>query len=174
MKHCQVPDKVPSPGTRVTLQSPQLCSKSMPSLPQLQTVCSSASGPSSCGRFSPSVKGLHSTPRHRLAPLHQSAGSSGTNSHIPLGSPRNNSTLHRSQALVSLILSSAPPKIKFKDVKRLSVPAHIRNNSTTKSKETFSYSGGKNVMEQRHKSHKVFVAFNLHMLSFCIYIIFLP
>lgn len=175
MKHCQVPDKVPSPspGRMATLHNPQLCNKSMHSLVQQQPVCSSASGPSSCGRFSPSINGLHSTPRLRLTPLHQSVGSSGNNSQFTLGPLRNKAT-QKSQAPVSVILSSASPKIKFKDVKRHSMPSHIRNNSTTKSKETFSYSGGKNVMKQGHKSHKVFVSFNLHMLSYCVYIIFLP
>ncbi|XP_029691341.1 SMC5-SMC6 complex localization factor protein 2 isoform X1 [Takifugu rubripes] len=156
MKHCQVPDKVPppSPGTMTTLQSPQLCSKSVHFLLQQQPVCSSASGPSSCESFSPSINGLHSTPRHRLTPLHQSVGSSGNNSLFTLGSPRNNNANHKSQAPVSVILSSTSPKIKFKDVKRHSMPSHIRNNSTAKSKESFSYSGSKNVKKQRHKSHK--------------------
>lgn len=176
MKHCQVPDKVPPPcpGRMATLQSPQLCNKSMHSLLQQQPVCSSASGPSSCGSFSPSINGLHSTPRHRLTPLHSSVGSSGKNSLFTLCSPRNNNANHISQAPVSVILSSASPKIKFKDVKHHSMPSHIRNNSTTKSKETVSYSGGKDVMKQRDRSHKVFVSFNLHMFSYCVYIIFLP
>lgn len=176
MKHCQVPNKVPppSPGSMATLHSPQLCNKSMHSLFQQQPVCSSASGPSSCGSFSPSINGHHSTPRHRLTPLHQSVGSSGNKSQFTLGPSRNNKATQESQAPVSVILSSAFPKIKLRDVKRHSMPSHIRNNSTTKSKETFSYSGGKNVMKQRHKSHKVFVSFNFHRLSYCIYIVFLP
>lgn len=176
MKHCQVPDKVPPPslGRMATLHNPQLCNKSMHSFPQQQPVCSSASGPSSCGSVSPSINGLHSTPRHRLTPLHQSVGSSGNNSQFTLGPSRNNKATQKSQAPVSVILSSASPEIKFKDVKHHSMPSHIRNNSTTKSKETFSYSGGKNELKQRHKSHKVFVSFNLHILSYCVYIIFLP
>lgn len=176
MKHCQVPDKVPPPslGSMATLQIPQLCNKSMHSLLQRQPVCSSASGPSSCGSFSPSINGLHSTPRHRLTPLSQSVGSSGNKSLFTLGSPRSNNANHKSQTPLSVILSSASPKRKSKDIRRHSMPSHIRNNSKTKSMETVSYSGGKDVMKQRHKSHKVFVSFKLHMLSFCIYIIFLP
>lgn len=168
MKHCQVLDKVPppSPERLATLQSPQMCNKSMHSLLQQQPVYSSASGPSSCGSFSPSINGLHSIPRLRLTPLHQSVGSSGNNTPFTLCSPRNNNANHKSQAPVSVILSSASPKIKFKDVKHHSIPSHNRNNSTTKSKETVSYSGSKDVMKRRHKSHKVFVSFNLHMLSY--------
>lgn len=172
MKHSQVPDKVPPPPSvrMLTLQSPQLCNRSRHSLQQ-QPVCSSASVPSSQGSFSPSRKRLHSTPRHRLVPLHQSVGSSGTNSHVPLSSTRNNSRTHKSQAPVSFFVSSASPKIERKDVKHHSTPPNTRNNPATKIQGNLLLS--KNVKEQRHKSHKVFAFFNLHMMSNFIYIIYL-
>lgn len=174
MKHSQVPDKVPPPPPvrMLTIQSPQLCNRSRHSLQQ-QPVCSSASVPSSHESFSPSRKRLHSTPRHRLVPLHQSVGTSGTNSHVPLSSTRNNSRTHKSQALMSFFVSSSSPTIECKDVKHHSTPLNTRNNPATKSKETFSYSRSKNVIEQRHKSHKVFAFFNLHVMSYFIYIIYL-
>lgn len=164
MKHYQVPDKVPPPPPvrMLTLQGPQLCNRSRHSLQQ-QPVCSSASVPSSPGTFSPSRKRLHSTPTHRLVPLHQSVGYSGTNSYVPLSSTRNNSRTHKSQAPMPVLVSSPSPKIECKDVKHHSTPSNTRNKPATKIQGNFLLS--KNVKEQRHKSHKVFAFINLHIMS---------
>lgn len=156
MKPSQVHNKVPSssPWRNLPLQHPQLYKRSQSLLHQ-QPLCSSA--PSSRGSFSPSINELHSTPRHRLAPLHQPVGSSGANSHVPFTSTRNNATTPKSQTPMSFIFSSASPKV-MKDLNSHSSPSHIRNHPTTKSKRTFSYSGSKNITVQRHESQKVFAS----------------
>lgn len=160
MKPSQVPNKVPSssPWRKLPLQHPQLYNRSRQSLFHQQPLFSSA--PSSHGSFFPSINGLHSTPRHRLAPLHQSAGSFGTNSHVPFTSTRNNCTTHKPQTPFNF--NSASPKV-MNDLNSHSTPSHIRNKPTTKSMRTFSYSGSKNVTAQRYESQKVFASPSVFM-----------
>lgn len=157
MKPPQVPHKVPSSSSwrKLPLQHPQLYNWSRQSVLLQQPVCFSP--PSSRESFSSSINGLHSTPRHRLAPLHHSVGSSGTNSHVPLTSTRNNSTTHKSQTPMSFTFSSASPKV-MKDLNSHSTPSHLRNDPTTKSKRTLSCSGSKSITAQRHEPQKVFVS----------------
>lgn len=172
MKPSQVPNKVTSssPWKRLSLQHPQLYNWSRQSLLHEQPVCSSA--PSSRRSFPPSINGLHSTSKPRLALLHQSGGSSESNSHVPLTSLRNNSTTHNSPTPRSVVFSSGSPKV-MKGQNSHSTPSHITNNPTTISKRTFSYSGSKNVTAQRHDSQKVFALF-LYLLSTGIYVLYSP
>lgn len=157
MKPSQVPNKVSSssPWRKLSLQHPQPYNRSRQSLLHQKSVCYSA--PGSCGSFSPSINELHSTTRHRLAPLNLSVGSFGTNSHVPLTSTRNNCTTHKSQTPMSFICNSASFKV-VKDLNSHSTPSHIRNKPTTKSKRTFSCSRSKNIRAQRHETQKVFAS----------------
>lgn len=168
MKPSQVPNKVPSspPWRKLPLQHPQMYNRSRQSLLHKQPVRSPA--PSSRGSFSPTINGLHSTPRHRLASRHRSVGSSGTKSHVPLTSTRKNSTTHNSQTPMSFIFSSASPKV-MKDLNSHSTPSHIRNGPMTKSKRSFSYSGSKNITAQRHESRKVFAYPSVFICCFVAY-----
>lgn len=165
MKPSRVPNKVPSsfPLRKLPFQHPHLYNRSRQSLLCQQSVCSPAQN--NRGSFSPSTKEkscllnqkVPPSPRHRPAPLHQSVGSFRTNSHVPLTSTRNNTTTHKSQSPMSFIFSSTSPKV-MKDLNSDSTPSQIRNNSTTKSKRTFSYSGSNNVTTQRQESQKVFAS----------------
>lgn len=167
MKPSQISNKVPSsfPLRKLPLQHPHLYNRSRQSLLYQPSVCSPA--PNSHGSFSPPINGLHITPRYRPAPFHQFVGSFRTNADVPLTSSRNSTTTHKSQTTVSFIFSSASPKI-MKDLNSHSTPSHIHNNSTTKSKKTFSYSESKNVNKQ-----KVFASLSVFICCLVSYVCFI-
>ncbi|XP_049927555.1 SMC5-SMC6 complex localization factor protein 2 isoform X1 [Epinephelus moara] len=160
VKPSQVPNWLSHPPSRRMLpfQSPEPCYRDRlgppwhPPYPP-GPVHSSGFVPSSPTNIGASVNRFQTMPRGRLGPQpHQQRQPSGSfcpSGYAPVTPTSSSTTANRPPG----IFYPAPPQF-MKDLSNHSPSSHIRRDQGTESKDSWSYSGNKNVTAQRQDSNK--------------------